>query len=101
MQKLFEKSRKSVSRFPLGKIVATPDALRLLESHGISPMSLLARHVQGDWGMVPPDDQTANDEALQNGGRILSSYILGTNDVLWIITEHDRSTTTILRPSEY
>ena len=101
MQKLPEKSRNQVIRFPLGQIVATPGALRLLERHGISPTSLLARHVQGDWGTVPPDDQTANDEALQYDGRILSSYTLGTNDVLWIITEHDRSTTTILCPSEY
>lgn len=101
MQKLSEKSRKPAIRFPLGQIVATPGALRLLEHHGIGPMLLLARHVQGDWGMVPPDDQIANDKALQYGGRILSSYTLGTNDVLWIITEHDKSMTTILCPSEY
>jgi hypothetical protein len=91
--------RKPV-RLPLGQVVATPGALRLLHSEGISPASLLRRHAVGDWGCVPPDDGELNDLAAADGSRILSAYHAGRGKV-WIVTECDRSATTILLPDEY
>jgi hypothetical protein len=88
-------------QFPLGDVVATPSALTLLERYRINPLLLLGRHLQGDWGSVPDEDRAANDDALTLGNRILSSYTLGEKDKVWIITEHDRSSTCILLPSEY
>ena len=87
-------------RFPLGQTVATPGALEVLESAGASPLALLARHQSGDWGDVPLEDATENEFSVQKGFRILSSYRVGP-ERLWVITEADRSVTTILRPDEY
>jgi hypothetical protein len=92
------------ARFELGQIVATPGALRLLEETGVTPLDLLARHATGDWGEVCADDASANDVALIHGERVLSAYILvpGADPArIWIITESDRSATTLLLPSEY
>ena len=87
--------------FPWGQIVATPGALRLLERHGISPLTLLSRHASQDWGVVSPEDAAANNQALIHGDRILSSYPAG-DDRVWIITEGGlREVTTILRPKDY
>jgi hypothetical protein len=91
-------------RFALGRIVATPGALRLLEETGVTPLALLARHAAGDWGEVCADDARANDAALIHGERVLSAYILapGPDDVrIWAVTEADRSATILLLPSEY
>ena len=87
-------------RFPLGQTVATPGALEILETTSTSPLALLARHQSGDWGDVPPEDATENELSVEQGFRILSSYRLG-QERLWVITEADRSVTTILRPDEY
>jgi hypothetical protein len=87
-------------RFPLGQTVATPGALEILETMGTSPLALLARHQSGDWGDVPPEDATENELSVQQGFRILSSFRIG-QERLWVITEADRSVTTILRPDEY
>lgn len=87
-------------RFPLGQTVATPGALEILATTGTSPLALLARHQSGDWGNVPPEDATENELSIEQGFRILSSYRVG-QERLWIITEADRSVTTILRPDEY
>ena len=87
-------------RFPLGRIVATPGALHVLEATHTSPVALLARHQKGDWGDVPPEDAHENEFSVDNGFRILSSYQVGEQK-LWVITEADRSVTTILRPEEY
>jgi len=87
--------------FPIGKLIATPGALSLLERHRINPLSLLGRHLQGDWGSVPDEDRAANDNALALGNRILSSYPLGEHEKVWVISEHDRSSTCILLPDEY
>lgn len=87
--------------FPIGELIATPGALSLLERHCINPLSLLGRHVQGDWESVPDEDRAANDNAVTFGNRILSSYTLGGADKVWIISEHDRSSTCILLPDEY
>jgi hypothetical protein len=64
-------------------------------------LSGLLRHSDGDWGDVCDEDQLANDEALRDGFRLLSSYRAMAGTKYWIITEHDRSVTTILLPEEY
>jgi hypothetical protein len=87
-------------KFPPGQVVATPGALKLLHRHGLSPRSLLQRHLVGDWGDVPPEDSRENELSLKHGFRILSSYPIGDHRV-WVITEADRSITTFLLPSEY
>jgi len=87
--------------FSLGRTVATPHALQMLAQQGITPLSLLKRHVSGDWGDVPPDDAQANHDALKSGFRLFSSYHIGPDARIWIITEADRSVTTLLLPSEY
>lgn len=87
--------------FPLGDLVATPGALSLLERYRINPLLLLGRHLQGDWGSVPEEDRAANNDAVTLGNRIISSYPVGENDRVWVISEHDRSSTCILLPSEY
>jgi hypothetical protein len=81
-------------RFPLGQTVATPGALGILETMSTS------RHQSGDWGDVPPEDATENELSVEQGFRILSSYRVGQKR-LWVITEADRSVTTILKPDEY
>jgi hypothetical protein len=86
--------------FPLGHLVATPRALEIMQAAGIDPSSLLARHATGDWGDVDAHDKQANDLALRDGNRLFSAY--GRRDrALWVITEADRSVTTILRPEDY
>lgn len=94
-------------QFALGRIYATPGALALLERWQQGAHILLARHAQGDWGLVHPDDAQANERAIGQGLRIMSSYAMGASesggrrDVIWIITEADRSATTLLLPEEY
>lgn len=88
-------------KFSPGQIVATPGALAAMEAHQCSPLSLLARHLSGDWGSVPLEDAQLNDQALQSDRRVLSSYPLGGNTRIWVITEWDRSVTTFLLPEEY
>ncbi|NMG32533.1 hypothetical protein [Aromatoleum evansii] len=87
--------------FPLGRVVATPGALRLLEAYAVSPKTYLARHAAGDWGEVCAADQHANLAALREEGRLLSAYRLPGGERVWVITECDRSVTTLLRPEEY
>ena len=91
----------SVPRFPLGKLVATPGALRLLEQHKAEPFDFILRHVGGDFGVLDADDLAANEAALKGGFRILSSYPIEGSERLWIITEADRSVTTLLLPRDY
>ena len=91
----------TLPRFPLGKLVATPGALRLLEQHKAEPFDFILRHVGGDFGALDVDDVAANEAALKRGFRILSSYPLGSDKKLWIITEADRSVTTLLLSDEY
>ena len=86
--------------FPLGRIVATSRALKVLDEAGEDPLSLLSRHCSGDWGELDTHDRKENELSLKNGWRVLSSYPVGEGKV-WIITEADRSVTTILLPEEY
>jgi len=94
-------SADSPALFPLGQVVATLGALALLEEHQMDSFTFLNRHIHGDWGdALPFEDVEANNAALIQGERLLSSYWLGKAK-LWIISEWDRSVTTILLPSEY
>ena len=85
---------------PLGRVVATPGALRVLSEIGEDPFGLLARHALGDWGELCAFDRRQNEIALRDGYRVLSSYDV-LEDRVWVITEADRSITTILLPEEY
>lgn len=87
--------------FSLGRLLATPGALRALEEAGEPPLSYLARHESGDWGEVDAEDRRANDRAVEDGSRILSVYRTSLGTRLWVITEADRSATTLLLPQEY
>lgn len=93
--------------FGLGQLVATPGALEAMrETEGVDPYAvinqLLHRHVAGDWGDLGDDDKAANDKAVLDAeDRILSAYNLANGARVWIITEWDRSATTVLLPEEY
>jgi hypothetical protein len=87
--------------FELGKIVATPRALVTLEKAGQEPGDFLERHVACDWGDLSAEDQKENDYSVEHGFRLLSSYQTNAGNKLWIITEADRSATTLLLPEEY
>jgi hypothetical protein len=85
---------------PLGRVLATPGALNLLSEIGEDPFDFLARHETGDWGELCAFDRRQNEIALRDGNRVLSSYNVPVGRI-WIITEADRSVTTILLPEEY
>lgn len=88
--------------FPLGQTVATPGALEALAEEGCGVSELLSRHVAGDWGDLSQDDKAENASALTGELRIFSSYVLPrTKAKVWVITEADRSSTTLLLPDEY
>ena len=95
------------TRFALGPIVATPGALEALEQSGQSPAEFLQRHACGDWGSdLCNEDKQLNNDALQDGSRLLSAYRLNSGVKLWIITEAEddgghRAATTLLLPEEY
>jgi hypothetical protein len=85
--------------FKLGHLVATPGALAAVTR---DEMRLaLARHRSGDWGDVPPEDARENDFSVAEGYRILSAYRTADGTKFWVITEADRSATTVLLPDEY
>ena len=91
---------KFPARFPLGKIVATLGAVQEIAPDDLS--RALARHAQGDWGECDAEDAKANDRALcWNEGRIFSAYDSRQGERFWVITEADRSVTTVLLPEEY
>ena len=87
--------------FPLGELVATPGALAALQKAGQSPAELLSLHVRGQWGDISEEDRRENEYSLQHGFRLLSSYRTNANETIWLVTESDRSVTTLLLPSEY
>jgi hypothetical protein len=86
-------------KFQPGAIVATLGALQIATNDQIH--ELLTRHLSGDWGDLDKEDAKANEHALRHDLRILSSYKLPDDRKLWIITEADRSATTVLTPDEY
>ncbi|WP_447774058.1 hypothetical protein [Variovorax boronicumulans] len=87
---------RSVPRFHLGKVVITDPASAALERAGTEGVLLLARHVHGNWGDVTEQDALQNELALLLGLCVLSRYVIADNVVIWIMTEADRATTTIM-----
>ena len=90
--------------FSLGHVVATPAALARLQEYGASVPELLHRHQTGDWQELCKEDRDTNWQAAFGGARVLSAFNIGSADQpvkIWIITEWDRSVTTILRPQDY
>lgn len=86
------------AKFPLGQVVITANALAQLNPAAVQEG--LKRHASGDWGIICKEDAKLNEEALKDGGRLLSAY--GSSDErFWIITEADRSVTTVLMPEDY
>lgn len=86
-------------RFPLGRLVMTTHARGLLNSIDVS--RCLIRHMNGDWGNLCKEDKAENEFSVTNGFRILSSYEDRNKIQFWIVTEADRSATTILLPEDY
>jgi len=90
--------------FPLGNVVITTNALNTLTEANpeasYEMVKILGRHQYGDWGIVDNEDKRSNDDAVKNGSRILSAYEIEGIKV-WVITEYDRSITTILLPEDY
>jgi hypothetical protein len=90
------RNEKSV---PLGRVVATPGALK--EIPPAEMLRALDRHQRGDWGEVDEADRQENELSYEKGFRILSAYRTSNDVRFWIITEADRSSTTVLLPEEY
>jgi hypothetical protein len=93
-------------KFRLGQLLATPGALRAIEESGQAPGDFLCRHLRGDWGQVCPEDWKLNDQALRDGGRVLSAYATLKGQKVWVLTEAaddtgHRAATTLLLPQEY
>jgi hypothetical protein len=91
----------SVTRFALGQTFITPGAVEALQIAGQTELEFLRRHMSCDWGELSEDDLRENELSLKEGFRLLSNYRTGKGQQLWIITEADRSATTLLLPSEY
>lgn len=103
------------ARFNIGLLVATPGAMVLLAHTGFSAVTLVGRHIQGDWGDLDKTDAASNEYALHRGMRLLSIYrlvdplILAVTDeakrcdlpTIWIVTEGNRKITTLMRPEDY
>jgi hypothetical protein len=90
-----------VCLFSVGTLVSTPGALLALMEADVTPLSLVMRHVSGDFGDLCDEDRAANDLAVVEGTRVFSSYVVAPDTKVWVITEADRSVTTLLLPSEY
>lgn len=88
-------------KFDLGKTVATPGAIAAMEKAKENPGKFLSRHASGDWGEMCDEDKKLNDESVTGGDRLMSAYLLADGTKVWVITEWDRSVTTILLPDEY
>lgn len=85
--------------FPTGRLVITPSADQQLDIRDV--IHALRRHVRGDWGTLDEEDWAENDQALEHGFRLLSTYSDLKGTTFWIITEADRSATTVLLPDDY
>lgn len=92
---------KKTALFPLGQIVATPGAVEALSEADQGVLEFLIRHATGDWGEVCKEDAAENELSVKEGFRILSTYRTNKSVKIWIITEADRSVTTLLLPEEY
>jgi hypothetical protein len=91
--------QQTAPKFSLGQTVATPNALNQIPGNEI--LNALSRHVQGDWGTLDAEDLQSNERALKTEGRLFSAYHSSQKIKFWIITECDRSVTTVLLPEDY
>jgi hypothetical protein len=89
----------STPKFSLGQLVATPNALNHVPNDEI--LVAMSRHVRGDWGTLDAEDLQSNERALAHGGRLFSAYLSNAGVKFWVITEADRSVTTVLLPEDY
>jgi hypothetical protein len=89
----------AVAKIRLGRIVSTSNALESITQDDI--LTAIGRHQSGDWGDVSTEDRRANDDSLVDGTRILSVYHAANGTIFWLITEADRSVTTVLLPEDY
>lgn len=89
-------------KFELGQLVITPGAKEAIGTEHLAELlaAIFEKHRNGDWGDLGEEDKRNNDEALETGDRILSAYNIGDTRI-WIITEYDRSATTVLLTDEY
>ena len=87
--------------FPLGQVVATPAALKAIEQCEHTPLHYILRHQRLEQGALGASDWQQNKDAIENESRVFSSFELPTKQKVWIITEWDRSLTTLLLPDEY
>ncbi len=88
-------------KFDLGTTVATPGATEAMQEAGHIPPEFLLRHKNADWGDLDEEDKREIDQALHRGSRVFSSYTTRTGERLWVVTESDRSVTTLLLPQEH
>jgi hypothetical protein len=96
-----EKLNEKQILFPLGKVFLTIGARQALEESNQNAFEFLARHQVGEWGLVCKDDANENELSVKEGFRIMSVYKTILDEKIWVITESDRSSTTILKPEEY
>jgi hypothetical protein len=101
MEKQMTDTNRLRAKFVLGRTVATPGALRAMEQANQNPFEFLQRHQAGDWGELCEEDKRENEFSVRNGFRILSAYRTRNDVKIWVITEADRSVTTLLLPHEY
>jgi len=94
-------AQTTAPRFPLGRLYATPGALEALSEAGQEASEFLHRHQHGDWGNLGDEDKQENEFSVDKRLRIFSAYLTAKGERLWVITEADRSVTTLLLPSEY
>ena len=92
-------SHETAERFPLGQTVITPNARDTLDAEDV--WLCMGRHQRGDWGDLCSEDQQSNEDALGRGGRLFSAYHDREGVKFYIITEADRSVTTVLLPEDY
>ncbi|MCW0161158.1 hypothetical protein OIV56_00300 [Burkholderia pseudomallei] len=87
--------------FPPGRVIMTVGVDELIKTGRLNPYPYLFCHLRGDWGDLCDEDRRRNDAAVNSGERLFSEYKVSPSLTLWIITEADRSATTVLLPSEY
>ncbi len=88
-----------IAKFRLGRFVATPKALEVLSREDI--LAAIRRHQSGDWGDLCDADRQENELSLKDGSRLFSQYYSAAHTKFWLITEADRSVTTVLLPEDY
>ena len=96
-----EQTPEPQPRFTLGQLVGTPGSLEAFTRNGQEPLTFIQRHIIGDWGDLDEEDKQTNEQSVNQELRLLSAYTLNDGTRVWLITEADRSVTTILLPEEY